>query len=1094
MGGFFLLVTYEKTILTFSETKMVSQKTLGNRWSEYGVMNLLLYLKILRDIEAKKIDPNMIITFGNASNAEKNNQRSTKSIVGEERKLKDILNQAISLNAPDCIRALCQVYGGEKETRTILGRFAREKNISGKSIISLTGRKAKNQRTNILDYYKIGLEFLTLNRSTFLYMKNTNHYINGKKRTAQSVTDLKSDTVASFYWGTDVNECMVFKDFNNELTCSIVINAETYIDAAQSSLLNYISTNDDSAITTFKLKNETVNILSDTYFGEYYTECRKRGNRIDSLTEYGYHHSMEKIATKLKSEDFNMITYEGVLIDEDQPCFNKHKVFYLGGNKHKTVNELVNRSINLANLGNNHSKDYGNRTLSETLDYFKENGIATMGAGKNIKTSIKPVVLKYKNKKTVLFSGYWYRKHRDIDFDFYASERPGVAAVEGVLLSEIRKYKQENPEDFIIVMPHWGEDFKDIRAYQRTVAKLIMSTGADMIVGSGPHKIQPIEYIDGKLVIYSMGNGVFNSDGGGLIKAGSSPYSLFLSLDIYNYKMKIYPFYNYNLKTFWQPYYIDNSLKEEMVKDIKLIDHISFMDNEKIDSEGHIYYEVDIKPNNMLTEVIETNVDTGNSLFTYLQNNIEGVLYNKELDIPKEFDGMHIFEDNLLASDENNAIFVALDPKGWQSLVGNAKWEAPHSNKYLKNSELVNKLGLIITNEAVPDLKDIVPQYIVEDPALVAAELASFVAENYKGKVVSIGGSVGKTTTRTILTQILNDYKVLTNNRNRNLHTEQLDLALNLTSNPDLAVFEVALGGLNSKGYGNEGYRMRNDIIIMTGYGYAHSMVGILRSLSLKCESFRHTKNNATAIINGDIEVRFLDRILKEAREQNLNIKLYSLNKNNVDCFLIEKKIINNGMELTISLENKIIVFKTNLFTNGDIQNIMAALLAANILLKEDELKLEKFNEIQNLIHNNNKVILNHCDKKITLIDDTHNSSIPALENGLGSLEPVFDIHKGNKIIILGAVAELGDISEEKHLSLVPVINELNADKVLLWGEDFYKASKLIKNATYFKNKEDILGFVKDCLVDDSVVYIKGSSYSKFSKVADELKKLGMDK
>ena len=65
--------------------------------------------------------------------------------------------------------------------------------------------------------------------------------------------------------------------------------------------------------------------------------------------------------------------------------------------------------------------------------------------------------------------------------------------------------------DFVITFVHWGiEYFTDLTAHQRQLAQVAIDAGADLVVGAHPHVIEPYEFYKGKLIVYSLGNFVFD--------------------------------------------------------------------------------------------------------------------------------------------------------------------------------------------------------------------------------------------------------------------------------------------------------------------------------------------------------------------------------------------------------------------------------------------------------------------------------------------------------------------------------------------------------------------------------------------------------
>lgn len=107
---------FRPTKLTFTKDRITSKRVDGNRCSVFGTVHLLLYYQILTDIQSGFLSPDHPLRFSSESAKEYGAMRSTKGQAGEVRVLKEVLNQAISLNAPDCIVALFEVYGGWENT------------------------------------------------------------------------------------------------------------------------------------------------------------------------------------------------------------------------------------------------------------------------------------------------------------------------------------------------------------------------------------------------------------------------------------------------------------------------------------------------------------------------------------------------------------------------------------------------------------------------------------------------------------------------------------------------------------------------------------------------------------------------------------------------------------------------------------------------------------------------------------------------------------------------------------------------------------------------------------------------------------------
>lgn len=297
-----------------------------------------------------------------------------------------------------------------------------------------------------------------------------------------------------------------------------------------------------------------INILGDTYFGEIYTEKRRSKGQKDALQQYGYNYSFEKIKTFLGEHDLNIANFEAAFSLENQSPLDHKKPFILKADAEQTLAEFKNIHLNHVVLANNHLKDYGDRGLVYTLQQLDQANISYIGTDVNQKDAHNYFELSFENKRYAIFNGYWHRDTAYLDYDFYAlGHKSGVACLNGVLLEQIGRYRLTHPEHKIIVICHWGVDFKPITKEQSKLAAILTQAGADLIIGHGAHTIQPIQIINQKPVVFGIGNAVFNSNGE-YEKHNALPFGCIARLDLSKDLLRLYPIYTNNLKTFWQPY------------------------------------------------------------------------------------------------------------------------------------------------------------------------------------------------------------------------------------------------------------------------------------------------------------------------------------------------------------------------------------------------------------------------------------------------------------------------------------------------------------------------------------------------------------
>jgi poly-gamma-glutamate synthesis protein (capsule biosynthesis protein) len=141
-------------------------------------------------------------------------------------------------------------------------------------------------------------------------------------------------------------------------------------------------------------------------------------------------------------------------------------------------------------LANNHSLNFGAEGLAQCIEYLLNGGFDYYGHPKNMDDLSVTVTVR---NVTIGFVGY--------------------NALEKTPLSDITdEISRIRPTvDYVIATPHWGNEYHDTpSATQKQAAHAMIDAGADLILGTHPHVIQPIEEYKGKMIFYSLGNFIFD--------------------------------------------------------------------------------------------------------------------------------------------------------------------------------------------------------------------------------------------------------------------------------------------------------------------------------------------------------------------------------------------------------------------------------------------------------------------------------------------------------------------------------------------------------------------------------------------------------
>lgn len=208
----------------------------------------------------------------------------------------------------------------------------------------------------------------------------------------------------------------------------------------------------------------------------------------------------------MTSSDVLMVNQEFPFSSRGARADDKQFTFRVHPNRVDILSEM---GIDIVTLANNHTLDYGQDALLDTIDTLDHVSIRHVGAGRNLKEAKELVSTRYLDKN-IAFLG----ASRVIPvYEWNAfTDTPGLFTTydPALLLEEIKKAKLTH--DIVVVYVHWGEERSEFpKDYQRKMGKQYIDAGADLVIGAHPHVLQGIEYYKGKPIIYSLGNFIFGS-------------------------------------------------------------------------------------------------------------------------------------------------------------------------------------------------------------------------------------------------------------------------------------------------------------------------------------------------------------------------------------------------------------------------------------------------------------------------------------------------------------------------------------------------------------------------------------------------------
>lgn len=205
---------------------------------------------------------------------------------------------------------------------------------------------------------------------------------------------------------------------------------------------------------------------------------------VKSVDDYNYF--LSGVSDIFSNDDLTIVNMEGTLSTNGT---RQDKTYAFRGNP-EYVNVLTQGSVEACNFANNHCKDYGEISYTDTISILDDAGITNFGLDR--------VSLKDVNGIKVGLVGIYELPY-------------GIKCMDN-LLSCIEQVKNQGAE-LIIVSFHWGIE----REYypeeiQINLAHAAIDNGADLVLGHHPHVLQGLEEYKGKFICYSLGNFCFGGN------------------------------------------------------------------------------------------------------------------------------------------------------------------------------------------------------------------------------------------------------------------------------------------------------------------------------------------------------------------------------------------------------------------------------------------------------------------------------------------------------------------------------------------------------------------------------------------------------
>jgi len=372
------------------------------------------------------------------------------------------------------------------------------------------------------------------------------------------------------------------------------------------------------------------------------------------------------------------------------------------------------------------------------------------------------------------------------------------------------------------------------------------------------------------------------------------------------------------------------------------------------------------------------------------------------------------------------------------------------------------------------------PYILVEDSYKFLDKLANYRRKKFKGKMVCLTGSNGKTTTKEIVYSLLSSLGPC--HRTEGNKNNQIGVPLTLTCLDMNNIFSVIEIGTSSPGEINKLAEMvKPDIGLITNVAPSH-LEG-LGSLNKVAEEKGALLEKLTS--NG-VAVLPIDSVFfEEWKERNSSSNLISFGMNreaDVSLDVVEMDVYKNLTTFEVMVNGK--RFHCKLGTLG-VHNALNTAAAFAVALALD-LDIEKLkNSLEAVEFPSRRLSVHKLKEGPLLIDDSYNANPESMKKSLDLLGEI----KGKKrFFVAGEMAELGSEEESYHQEICKY-SEKRVDEFLCVGELWKDGLKKITHKSkLFDSKDKLLDYLVEKIGKDSVIMVKGSRSASMDYIVDKLK------
>lgn len=411
------------------------------------------------------------------------------------------------------------------------------------------------------------------------------------------------------------------------------------------------------------------------------------------------------------------------------------------------------------------------------------------------------------------------------------------------------------------------------------------------------------------------------------------------------------------------------------------------------------------------------------------------------------------------------------------------KGEKFNGNEYYK--EALEKGAKVAVISGIEGTKEDLDQYKdktiieVKDSLEAFGDIAAYKRDLYDIPVVQITGSVGKTSTRDIIANVVRtQYKTLQTEGNQN-NAIGLPTTLLKLKDHEAVVVESGMNHLGEIRY--LGKIAKPTVAVITNIGTAH--IGFLGSreniLKAKLEILENLKPGGYIVINNDNDM------LNKWAKEDTKYKKYTFGiEEKSDVMAYNIKVSEDYSTYNVKINNKEYFVKVPVSGKHFVYNSLCAIAVGNLLNIAPENIIKG---IETFTLTKNRMEIDKIKDNVTVINDAYNASYDSMK---AALEYLKELPGNRKIAVLGDMFELGEFAEEIHRKVGIEVITHKVDMLVTVGE---LANYIADEAEYLGMPKDqvirlnttteAINYLNDNLEKDDVVLLKAANGMHFAEI-----------